>query len=67
MELEIRRDVEDFIGVISEFEKRRNRELRKKIAFLRKYLGVWREGNDPNQMRSINPNPFYITKEKFDV
>lgn len=67
MEFEIRHDVEDFIGVISEFETRRNRELRKKIAFLRKYFGVWHDEANNDLIQANNPNPFFLTKEKLDA
>lgn len=67
MEAEIIYDIENFIGVISDNEKRRNRELNRKIAFLRKYLGVWKDDQEFNQMKPNNPYPFYIKKENYDV
>lgn len=67
MEFEFRRDIEDFFRVISRFEKRRNKALRRKIAFLRKYLGVWNDEYSHSYILPNNPNPFFLNKEKLDA
>ena len=67
MKVEILREVEDFIQSISDFETRRNGKLRKKIHFLRKFFGDWEEDHRLCAKDKKNPNPFFMTKEKFNA
>ncbi len=67
MEKIIKTDFEEFICSISEKEKKRNRDLRRKISFLRQYIGEWNDEISELEMRRMDPNPFFITKEIYDV
>lgn len=64
MEAEVIYEIENLIGVIGAREKRKNHELNRKVAFLKKYLGVWREDHEFDQIKNNNPFPFFIKEEK---
>ena len=64
MEAKAIQEVHEFIGFISPNEIARNRELKRKIAFLKKYLKSWDKGRPIKQTVRSNPNQFYLRKEK---
>ncbi len=67
MELDFREELDNFINVISDDEKKRNHHLKRRIDFLTKYIGNWKEDHMDLQFKKQNPNPFIMKKEKKNV
>lgn len=67
MQKRIVTQVKRFLDSIGQKEKETNKELKKQIAFLQKYLGLWESGAPVPVPISRSLFQYYLTKEKYNA